>query len=131
MPSLIIGNPLLSGPQTIVSGNIWSGTRGFPNFAGVSLRWAGGSANNNSGICYVFLSGGGVPVSSGGPTVNSGGMLLSGEAILDGMPMFPFDSYWIPAILAGPSGNCQISAIADTLGSGGRLYWQPDTSYKR
>ena len=129
MPSMIIGNPFLSGPQLVVSGNLWSGRLPTPPFAGVSLKWMGVAG---SGVCYVFLSGAGVPFSSGGPTVTSGGLFLSGGGLLDGMPLFTGDSYWVPANKAvGPSGNVNICALADTAGSGGRLAWEPDCQYRR
>lgn len=111
MPSILIGNPLASGPQIIVSGNPWSGH--ITPVGGVQLRWD----KNASGNCYIGLS--------GAMTVTSGGMFLSGGGLLDGMQISPGDAYWIPRIGTGISGSISIYAGCDATASGqGRLYYE-------
>jgi hypothetical protein len=118
MPSTLLGNPYLSGGQLIVSGNPWSG----------QIRPVGGIqlflATNSSGNAYITLSGG-VRPASGGPTINSGGFFLSGGGLMDGMPLGPGASYFIPRIGTGPSGVINIYANCDQACSGqARLYYE-------
>lgn len=118
MPSVVLGQPLASGGQNILSGCAcpWSGQAPSP-VGGVQLRWMVGVSGAN---CYISLS--------GGMTVTSGQMFLSGGAasgLLDGMVMTPGDSYYIPHIATGPSGFLSIYALCDGPASGiGRLYWE-------
>ena len=113
MPSVLVGNQ--SGGQPIVSGNPWSGQNPVPQ-GGIQLRWDGTA----SGYLYVGLS--------GNLTVASGGLYQSGSAwsgMLDGMQLSPGDTYWIPRIATGISGNINIFVTADAAASGqGRLYWE-------
>ena len=112
MPSFVVGNPLASGPQIIVSGNPWSGFFAKP-IGGIQLR----ADRNNSGVLWVGLS--------GDLTVTSGGMFLSGGGFSDGMPMYPGDPYFIPRIADGLSGNYSVYVRHDAACSGqGRLYYE-------
>lgn len=111
MPSTIVGNPVASGAQIIVSGNPYSGT--ITPYGGIQLRLD----RSCSGNVYVG--------SSSNITVNSGGMFLSGGGINDGIPLYPGDSYFIPIKFTGMSGSYSIYARHDAACSGqGRLYWE-------
>lgn len=111
MPSTILGNPLASGPQQIVSGNPYSGQ--IVPRGGIQLRLD----KNASGNCYIGLS--------GGTTFTSGGMFLSGGGGSDGMQIGPGDAYWIPRIGDGISGNFSVYAWCDATCSGqARLYYE-------
>lgn len=112
MPSVLIGNPLLSGPQVVVSGNPWSG-RVNP-VGGIQFRLA----KNASGNVYIGLS--------GNVTLNSGGMFMSGGGLADGMLVGPGDAYWVPKLGMATSGTYSVYARHDAAVSGqGRLYWEP------
>lgn len=112
MPSTLLGNPLASGAQIIVSGNPWSGQNPRPQ-GGIQLRLS----PTASGNAYVGLS--------GGMTVTSGGMFLSGGGLLDGMVMAAGDSYWIPRIGTGQSGSYNVYAQVDAAASGqARLHYE-------
>lgn len=99
MPSLILG--FISGNGTnIVSGNYWSGQGTIHPVGGVQLL----THPSNSGIVYVALSGA-IGLNSGGRgiTINSGvsqlsGGLVSGLGVMDGMPLSPGVSYFIPKL---------------------------------
>src|SRR5688572_465859 len=94
MPSLIVGNPVASGPQQLVIGNPYSGQ--IRPVGSIYLKLA----REASGSVYIGLS--------GGTTLTSGGMFLSGGANsggLDGVQMGPGDSYTIPRIGTGASGT--------------------------
>lgn len=112
MPSIILGNT--SGGQNILSGSYYSGN--LVPIGEVRLKLA----LTSSGNCYVGLS--------GGVTANSGTLAASGGAssgLLDGMLMFPGDSYNIPKIGYGRSGQPQLYVVCDAAASGqARLYWQ-------
>ena len=111
MPSVILGNPLASGAQIVVSGNVFSGR--LAPVGGVQLAWD----RNASGNVYIGLS--------GGMTVNSGGMFLSGGGLLDGMQVGPGGVYFIPKIALATSGAVTIYAQCDAACSGvSRLYWE-------
>jgi hypothetical protein len=111
MPSVIVGNPALSGAQIVVSGFPWSGQ--IRPVGGVQLRWS----STASGNCFIGLS--------GGTTVTSGGMFLSGGGLLDGMLLTPGDGYWVPRIGTGLSGNLTIYAQCEPAASGqGRLFYE-------
>jgi len=113
MPSTIIGNPLASGPQIIVSGNPWSGLQVMPQ-GGIQLKLGSGAAGN----VYIGLS--------GGTTLNSGGLFLSGASgLLDGMPVGPGESYFIPRYAFKTSGTYTVYARHDAAASGiARLYYE-------
>lgn len=130
MPSVIVGQPNASGAQLIISGNPWSGL--LVGNLGVQLRFV--SAQPGSGICYVALSGFNPPASGNFMTITSGAFPLSGGAnsgMLDGMPMFDHDAYYIePAVLQARTGGVNsgiynIYVQTDTLGSGGRVFFEP------
>ena len=113
MPSTILGQPLASGPQQLVSGYPWSGT-GKP-IGGIQLKLD----LNASGRCYIGLS--------GNMTMLSGGLQLSGSlGINDGMQLGPGDSYFIPkSALVLTSGAVNIYIWADVACSGqSRLYYE-------
>ena len=113
MPSLLLGYPLASGAQPVISGWIWSGTAHFP-VGGIQFRLS----QTASGRCYIGLS--------GGTTMNSGGCFsgaLSG--LLDGMELGPGDSYFLPRLGTGASGVFGVWARHDAAISGqGRLYFE-------
>ena len=112
MPSTLIGNPVASGPQIVVSGNVWSGQRPQPA-GGVQLRLS----PDASGNVYVGFS--------GNVTANSGGMFLSGGGLADGMPLKPGDAYFAPKIKFPISGQCTVYARHDAACSGqARLFWE-------
>ncbi len=112
MPSTLLGNPLASGAQIIVSGNVFSGRVGV--VGGVQLRLS----NQASGNAYIGLS--------GAITRTSGGFYLSGTlGLLDGVELGPGDSYFIPKIAFQISGTINVYAQADATCSGqSRLFWE-------
>lgn len=113
MPSLLLGQPLASGAQIIVSGFPWSGQ--IVPQGGVQLRWV-----SSGGNAYIGLS--------GAMTITSGAMFLSGgpnSGLLDGMVMAPGDSYFVPRSATGLSGRLNIFALCDGVASGiGRLFFE-------
>lgn len=112
MPSFIIGNPLASGPQIVISGDVFSG---HPTPAGgVQIRLHPNASGN---VYYGF---------SGGLTLNSGGFFLSGTlGPLDGMILAPGDAAFIPKLAIGPSGTMNIYFRHDAACSGqARIYWE-------
>jgi len=112
MPSVLIGSPLASGAQIIVSGFPWSGQPATPQ-GGIQLRLS----PTSSGNIYIGLS--------GNITMTSGGMFLSGGGLADGMILAPGDPYWIPRIATGLSGNITIYARHDVACSGqARLFYE-------
>lgn len=112
MPSTLLGNPVLSGAQIILSGDPWTGQKAMPQ-GGIQLRLD----KNSSGNVYIGYS--------GGITVTSGGMFLSGGGLLDGMPLYPGDAMWVPRIATGVSGTFAVYARHDVACSGqGRLYFE-------
>lgn len=114
MPSVLLGNPLASGAQRLVSGWPWtSGSYSVPT-GGIQLRLH----PNASGNCYVGLS--------GSVTAMSGGFFMSGSlGWSDGMIMAPGDSYFVPKAFVGPSGNVNIWIRADAACSGqSRLFFE-------
>ncbi len=126
MPSILIGQPYLSGAVTVISGNPWSGK--LEPAGGIQLRWI-----SSGGNCYIALSGGGPPLSGGFMTINSGTFPLSGggaSGLLDGMPMAPGDAYFVPRSALGSrdgqtSGRFNLFALADATASGvGRLFYE-------
>lgn len=120
MPSVVIGNPVASGGVQIIgqSGQPWpfSGMAATP-VGGIQLRFI--SLLPGSGLCFIGFS--------GNVSINSGGFQLSGGAnsgMNDGMPLRDGDSFFVPRMACGNSGNLSIFAIGDASASGGRLYWQ-------
>lgn len=112
MPSTVLGNPLASGPQIVVSGWPWSGNPASP-VGGVLFRLS----YEASGRVYIGLS--------GNLTLNSGGMLLSGGGFTDGMVLGPGDDYFIPRLATGLSGNLSVYARHDAACSGqARLHYE-------
>jgi hypothetical protein len=106
MPSALLGNPLASGPQLLFSGNPYSGGHPFPQ-GGVQVRLH----PNASGNAYVGFS--------GNLTLTSGGFFLSGSlGYADGMILGPGDSYFVPKIACGISGQLSIFVLADAACSG-------------
>jgi hypothetical protein len=111
MPSVILGQPFLSGAQQIVLGSFWSGRQG-PS-TGVQLILD----QRASGRAYIGLS--------GGMTCQSGGMFLSGGGILDGVCISPGVAYFIPKSAFQWSGTPSVYAWVDLAGSGqARLFWE-------
>jgi hypothetical protein len=108
MPSVVVG--FVSGGQLMLSG--YPFTRSEP-IGGLQLVAAG----FNSGMVYVGLS--------GGVTVNSGGMFLSGGGALDGIPLAPGGSYFIPKLGFPQSGVVNVYLGSDAACSGqARLYYE-------
>lgn len=111
MPSIILGNPLASGPVQIVSGNPWSGS--FRPVTGIQLVLD----RSASGSIYVGLS--------GNVTMTSGGFYLSGTLGLnDGLQIQPGGAYFIPkgALI---SGQYNVFVWHDAACSGqARLYYE-------
>lgn len=121
MASVVIGNPLASGPTQIIgqSGQPYPFSGMGPNIpvGGVRLRFI--SLVPGSGLCFIGYS--------GNMTVDSGGFQLSGGAssgMNDGMPLRDGEVFFVPKQSIVGSGVLNIFAHADTLASGGRLYWQ-------
>ncbi len=127
MPSLLLGNPLASGAQCVVSGGAGVYSGHMTPTSTLLLRWVSASGN-----CYIAFSGGGPPLSGNIMTIASGGFALSGgclSGMLDGMPMAPGDTYLVPVVALtnkGPtSGLYNVFALADVAASGiGRLYFE-------
>ncbi len=125
MPSLLLGQPLASGAQTVISGSIFSGR--LEPVGSILLRFI-----SSGGCAYISLSGGGPVLSGNFMTITSGGMALSGgclSGMLDGMILAPGDTYTIPKLALGNSitgsGTVNIFALCDVAASGiGRLYWE-------
>lgn len=112
MPSIILGQPLASGPQIIVSGNPWSGQQAQFPVGGIQFRWV-----SSGGNAYIGMS--------GGMTITSGGMMQSGGGLLDGMPMAPGDAYFIPRLGLKTSGAYTVYGMCDVAASGaGRLFFE-------
>ena len=110
MPSVLIGNPLASGAQQIVSGNPWSGD--YRPIGGVQLVLD----RSASGAIYVGTS--------GNITLNSGGMFLTGGGLNDGVQLAPGGSYFIPK-LAFVSGEYNLFIRHDAACSGqARLFYE-------
>lgn len=126
MPSLLVFP--LSGGATLVSGDIFSGNRGFPQ--GVVQLYLDTAA---PGPIYVGFNRRGVQapgaldawsgqhIFSGAVTITSGGTLSSG-GLADGMLMRPGDSQQIPKLVL-VSGILDIKYAAPAASSGGRLFW--------
>lgn len=113
MPSFLVGNPLLSGPQIITSGWPYSGSKANYPIGYVQIR----VHPNASGNVYIGYS--------GGMTLNSGGMFLSGGGINDGMLLGPGDAFAVPRIATGQSGNLSIYFRHDEAASGqARIYYE-------
>ena len=111
MPSIVLGIPLLSGPQLVISGNPWSGQ--IRPQGGVQFRLH----PNASGNAYLGLS--------GGMTFTSGGMSLSGGGTLDGVLVAPGNAYFLPKIGFTISGSFPVYAWHDAAASGqARLFWE-------
>lgn len=137
MPSMLISLTSGDGFVPILSGNPWSGHPLSPT-GGIQLR----AANVNSGAIYISLSGAfifsgvvGLLPASGGPTINSGTFGRSGVGTsgfggnMDGMALFPGDSYFVPKVAIqnnGPaSGVYQLCVSCDAACSGqARLYYE-------
>lgn len=115
MPSVIVG--AISGGMQLVSGNFWSGVAAFRPQGTVQLRW---DPTLSSGRCYVGFSGG---ITTGSGAVIGSGGIASG--MLDGMILNPSDSYMIPRLAFGLSGNLDIFVTCDAAVSGvGRLWFE-------
>ncbi len=123
MASLVLGNPFLSGAIQVIAGNPWSGQ--LVPVGGIQLKWV---CPASGALAYVSLSGGGPPLSGGFMTYNSGTMMLSGgftSGALDGIPMGPGESMFIPKIGFRTSGAFNLYANCDPAASGiGRLFFE-------
>lgn len=136
MPGFVVNYVPGSGFCPLLSGNPWSGQPTVP-VGGLQLR----ADKNNSGNIYVSLSGAyqfsgqlSTLVGSGGPTINSGtwailsGGGFSGRGLLDAMPLYPGDTYFLPKIadrqnFSGQFGIC-VGQDAACSGGFGRLWWE-------
>ena len=125
MPSTLIGPTSGATAVPLWSGFPFSGTP-FPVGA-VNLRLD----KSASGNAYIYCSGAGIPVASGGPTITSGGPAQSGAGLLDGMILYPGDTYIVPRNRIATSGGVGTIAIScDPAASGqARLWWDLDTRY--
>ncbi len=120
MPSVVIGQPLASGPQLVPIGGFWSG--GF--VSGVTSKPVTGVQFlldvSASGSVYIGLS--------GGTTNSSGMMMLSGGAnsgMLDGIQLAPGRGYFIPKLGFAVSGQCNVYVRHDAACSGqARLFYE-------
>jgi hypothetical protein len=114
MPSIVIGQPLASGPQVVLSGAVFSGSQGVRG--GVAIRLS----RQASGAVYIGFS--------GGLTQNSGGMQLSGGWLsgkVDGYEVGPGQEYFVPKLALPSSGFFNIWARHDAECSGlARLYFE-------
>ena len=111
MPSTLIGQPVASGPQQVVSGNPWSGQ--IEPQGGIQFKWD----KNASGFIYLGLS--------GNLTLNSGGFFMSGGGLADGVQLAPGDAYFIPKIGFRTSGTFSVYARHDAAVSGqARLFYE-------
>ena len=122
MPSLVVNYIPNSGAVLLVSGNLFSGH--FSPLGGIQIRaWS-----QNSGSCYIGLSGGNPPLSGGFLTIMSGGMVLSGgcrSGMLDGVELAKGDSYFIPRSATGPSGFINVFCVHDATCSGqARIFFE-------
>ena len=127
MPSLLVFP--LSGGTTLVSGDIFSGNKGFPQ--GIVQLYLDTAA---PGPIYVgfhrhavqapgaFTAFSGQHTFSGAVTITSGGTLSSG-GLADGMLMRPGDSYQIPKLVL-VSGILDIKYATPAGSSGGRLFFE-------
>lgn len=119
MPSTLLGLPLASGTQLVVSGTLWSGqppfdVRGFINNQGVSLTWI---CSASGAVAYTSRT--------SGFTMTSGGFFLSGQGANDGRPMQPGQSTFYPRPTGLGNQNFSLFANCDAAASGiGRLYWE-------
>lgn len=112
MPSFLVGKPVLSGPDVMVSGWAWSGKASYP-VGYVQIRTHPNSSGN------IFLG------YSGGMTMNSGGLFLSGGGLLDGMLLAPGDAFAVPRLATGQSGNLSIYFRGEAATSGqARVFWE-------
>jgi hypothetical protein len=112
MPSTIIGAQ--SGGVSLVSGRFFSGAI-WP-IGGLQLI----ADRNNSGAVFVALS--------GNVTISSGGGLGSG-GMLDGLPLYPGDSYFVPKFaISGNLATSGTAIVTVTVAAGVsgfcRLYWE-------
>lgn len=110
MASTILGNPLASGAQLLVSGCYWSGSNPIPT-GGVQLYLD----ETASGNAYVAFS--------GNMTFLSGGMFLSGGGLDDGMKLRPGTGYFIPRLATGNSGQLAMYVRHDPACSGQARLW--------
>ncbi len=121
MPSLLMSNQ--SGGQPLWSGNPYSGH--IIPVGGIQLVLD----NMASGNAYVALS--------GKMTVNSGGFSAAsfsdGSGMMDGIPIFPGGTYYIPRLGCGTSGTMGVTnnsgytgprVMCDPEASGKRLWWE-------
>lgn len=109
MPSVLLTNQ--SGGQNILSG--WVSGHPLQPVGGVQLRLSPIASGN----AYVGLSGT-VAITSG----NMSGTMSGG---LDGMIMKPGDTYFIPKLACGLSGNLTVQVATDAAASGqGRMFFE-------
>ena len=113
MPSMMLGNPVASGPQIVVSGNAFSGSAPPPLIGGVFMKMP----KNASGNAYVSAY--------SGVTLNSGGFFLSGGGLYDGYLMEPGQEYFLPHSKMPISGTLNVYVWADGACSGQtRFYFE-------
>lgn len=113
MPSIMLGNPVASGPQIVVSGNAFSGATPPPLIGGVMMKLP----NTASGNVYVSAY--------SGVTMNSGGFFLSGGGLFDGYLIQPGQEYFLPKSKFPISGILNVYVWADGACSGqSRFYYE-------
>lgn len=111
MPSTIVGYPVASGPQPLISGNPWSGS--FNPESEIRLKLD----RTASGSVYVGLS--------GNITMTSGSYFLSGGGLNDGYCMLPGDEYRIPRSAMTASGTINVYMRHDAACSGqARIHYE-------
>ncbi len=119
MPSIQLSNQ--SGGQPLWSGNPYSGK--IIPVGGIQLVWD----KSASGNVYVALSGK-MTINSGG---FNGGGLPDGSGMMDGIPIFPGGTYYVPKLGTGLSGTAGVSSgypgvrvMCDDAASGNRLWYE-------
>lgn len=111
MSSILIGNPIASGPQQVFSGNFWSGFKNGP-IGSVKFKLS----SDASGSVYLGFS--------GNVTLTSGSFFLSGGGRNDGFGLARGETLDVPKMHL-LSGNLNVFAWHDAACSGqARLYWQ-------
>ena len=114
MPSILVGQPVASGPQQVIVGNPFSGS--YHPIGGIQVVLS----YQASGAVYLGLE------SSGNVTMNSGGFFLSGNAgFTDGVELKPGAERFIPKTAFPVSGVWNLYLRHEAAASGqARLYYE-------